>query len=88
MTLVPDPRSVKVASGNSMIDYLQTILWMHMGSKTQLRQFSVDSDKCLQIQFTDVLTHVVWSYYEFGQASPFDSLSSSIVVKELFFKPV
>lgn len=49
VTLVPDPRSVKVASGNSMIDYLQTILWMHMGSKTQLRQFSVDSDKCLQI---------------------------------------
>ena len=34
--LIPDPRTIKVKSGNSMVDYLQSILMFDMNSATRL----------------------------------------------------
>src|ERR1035441_5537034 len=36
VTLVPDPRSIKVQSGNSLHDYLQMQLWFEKKATTKL----------------------------------------------------
>ncbi len=53
--LIPDPRSIKVQSGNSLPDYLQILLWFHLRCTTVLRMQPLESHKCLGIQFTDML---------------------------------
>src|ERR1019366_5793224 len=43
VTLVPDPRSIKVESGNSLVDYLQIELWFSQKAKTLLLSKPKDS---------------------------------------------
>jgi hypothetical protein len=44
--MIPDPRSVKMKSSNSLRDYLQTELWFTKKSKTNLVTWSYDSASC------------------------------------------
>lgn len=85
ITFVPDPRSIKVKSGNSLHDYLQTQLWFEMRSTTILTTEPCDSSANRNIQFSDMLSGIVQGHFEDGNADPWNKLSSNISYKTLFF---
>lgn len=83
--LVPDPRSIKLESGNSMHDYLQTNLWFTEEVPTVLTTKPQDSKKTLALQFADMLSGVVQSHFEDGNVDHLNGLGASICLKRLFF---
>lgn len=85
VTLVPDPRTVKVESGNSMHDYLQTNIWFEKNSSTTLATVPCDSAQSLNIQFTDMLCGAVQSHYEDGNSAAWQILQPHIKHQSLFF---
>ncbi len=85
VTFVPDPRSIKVESGNSLHDYLQTKLWFEKEVKTVLETIPRDSKYCHNLQFTDMLAGTVAAYFEHGHIDNWNVLSSRIALKKLFF---
>ena len=82
---VPDPRSMRVESGRSLHDYLQTELWFTQGASTRLHTNPVDSKHCLNLQFTDMLAGAVQSHFEHGQDVYLAPLSAFIKVSKLYF---
>lgn len=86
--LNPDARAIKVASGNSLHDYLQTELWFTSNVKTELNTTPRDSASTANLQFTDMLAGVASSHYEDGRSEPWNILRPHIgVEKQLFFNP-
>ncbi|HEB85706.1 MAG TPA: hypothetical protein ENI68_01625 [Gammaproteobacteria bacterium] len=85
VTFVPDPRSIKVESGNSLHDYLQTQLWFEMRAKTSLTTTPLDSASSLNVQFSDMLSGIVQGHFEDGNSSPWTELRNNISYKTLFF---
>lgn len=86
VTLIPDPRSLKVKSGNSLHDYLQVDLWFYRQVKTALITKPQDSKKNLNIQFADMLAGLVWAHYEDGEKANYMALAPKIRQKCLYFK--
>jgi len=64
VTFIPDPRTIKVESGNSLHDYLQTELWFTKNVKTVLSTTPLDSKSCKGIQFADMLAGLVQQRFE------------------------
>ena len=62
--LTRDNRTIKVNSGNSCKEYLQTVLWFHMNSETVLNDNPCHSHNEDGIIFIDWITNIVWSKYE------------------------
>lgn len=85
VTLIPDPRVIKVKSGNSLVDYLQTKLWFEKNSKTKLVVENVSSENSLCIKFIDIITNIMWRKYENNEAYFADLLIPKIICKRLFF---
>lgn len=85
VTLIPDPRSIKVASGNSLHDYLQTELWMEKKAATVLNTNPQDSIKCLGLQFADMLAGAIREHHEDGHSPYFKVLRPAIRAHYLFF---
>jgi len=85
VTLVPDPRSIKVESGNSLHDYLQTQLWFERGVQTQLNTCPCDSSCSRNVQFADMLSGLVQSHHEDRRSDPWRVLSPRIRSKALYF---
>jgi len=85
VTMVPDPRSLKVQSGNSLHDYLQVDLWFDRNVKTKLFTLPQDSKHCRAIQFADMPAGLVLSHYEDGEATNYAVLSPRIRQKCLYF---
>lgn len=85
ITFVPDPRSIKVESGNSLHDYLQTQLWFEKQVATTLRTQPCDSASSRNVQFADMLSGVVQGHFEDGNSQPWTELRESISYKTLFF---
>ncbi len=85
VTFIPDPRSIKVKSGNSLHDYLQTELWMAEGAKTILRTTPLESQSCKAIQVADMLSGVVQNHFEDGNSEAWSILSPYIRRRCLFF---
>ena len=85
ITFVPDLRSIKVESGNSLHDYLQTQLWFEKQVKTTLITQPCDSAACLNVQFSDMLAGVVQGHFEDGNSNPWSELRDQISYKTLFF---
>lgn len=85
VTFIPDPRSIKVESGNSLHDYLQTQLWFDKAVQTQLNTIPCDSSASLNVQFADMLSGIVQGHFEDGNSSPWEAIQSSISYKTLFF---
>lgn len=81
----PDPRSIKVASGNSMVDYLQTQLWFERGVVTKLIQRPSESHSNLNLQFIDVIAHIIWSYDEDKDRNAYRILAPMVSRRRLFF---
>ncbi|MCE2746437.1 MAG: DUF3800 domain-containing protein [Burkholderiales bacterium] len=85
VTLIPDPRSIKVASGNSMHDYLQTELWFSANAATQLTTTPLDSSKCHGLQFADLLSGMIQTHYEKKRSECFQIIQHTVTTKTLFF---
>lgn len=85
VTLIPDPRSIKVASGNSLHDYLQTELWFERKVATVLRTTPLDSIKCRGLQFADMLAGAIRCHHENKDSEPFKKLRPHIALRDLFF---
>jgi hypothetical protein len=85
VTFIPDPRSIKVESGNSLHDYLQTALWFHEKVPTRLFTQPIDSAACVNLQFADMLSGIVQGHFEDGNSQAWKVLSSKISYKTLFF---
>lgn len=82
---IPDPRSIKVESGNSLHDYLQTQLWFEKQASTVILTQPCDSSSSLNVQFADMLSGVVQGHFEDGNSQPWKILSSKVSYKSLFF---
>lgn len=82
---IPDPRSIKVESGNSLHDYLQTKLWFELNTKTLLETKPCDSATCRNVQFSDMLSGIVQGHFEDGNSRPWAELRTNISYKTLFF---
>lgn len=85
VTFVPDPRAIKVKSGNSMHDYLQTKLWFEKQSSTILRTTPLESKSCKAIQVADMLSGIVQNHFEDGNSNAWKILAPHIQHKRLFF---
>jgi len=82
---VPDKRSIKVKSGNSLADYLQIVLWFDCGFATKLISNPQESHRNYNLQFTDWIAHCIWAHFERGEKVVFGKLSPMIKVRRLFF---
>lgn len=82
---IPDNRTIKVASGNSLSDYLQTTLWFECGVATTLRNNPQQSDRNYNLQFVDWIAHCVWAHFEDGETRVFSEVSRHIKIRQLFF---
>ena len=85
VNLIRDNKTVKVKSGNSLIDYLQTTLWFEMDSKTRLVDIPSDSKKVQNLIFIDWINNLIWGNFEDKNSEPYDILKSVIDSKKLFF---
>jgi hypothetical protein len=82
---IPDKRSIKVKSGNSLADYLQTTLWFECKAKTRIISNPQESHTNYNLQFVDWVSHCVWSHYEDGEKRVFPVICKRIKVRWLFF---
>jgi hypothetical protein len=85
VTLIPDPRSVKVDSGNCLHHYLEMMLFEE-GAATVLESVNRDSKACLNLQFADMLAGVIGTHFEFKRSVPWRLLEPHVQIKRLFFK--
>jgi hypothetical protein len=85
---IPDNRSVKAASGNSLHDYLQTSLWYEAGASTVLRTASGDSRQNKGLQFADFMAGVVSSSFEQGKSQYLNTEGLRVSIRRLYFPVV
>lgn len=85
VNLIRDNKTIKVKSGNSLIDYLQTEMWFELGSQTRLVDFPSDSKCVKNLIFIDWINNLVWGKYEYGNNAPYDILKNVINSEKLFF---
>lgn len=85
LTMVPDPRSIKVKSGNSLHDYLQTELWFTERANTNLLTCPADSAMSKGVQFADVLAGIVQARFEDNVAHDFQIISPRLTLNRLYF---
>lgn len=81
----PDPRTIKVSSGDSMLDYLQTQLWFDRGVRTSLIERPSESHTNLNLQFVDVISHMIWRHYEDGLSDCYKIIGPQAHCQHLFF---
>jgi hypothetical protein len=85
VTLVPDAKSIKVASGNSLHDYLWIHLTYERGVETDLKTFPCDSSCTPNVQFADMLSGLVHHYYEDSYTNCWNIINNKITSRTLFF---
>lgn len=85
VTMIPDPRSIKVKSGNSLHDYLQTELWFTAKSSTNLLTTPMNSATCKGIQLADVLAGMVQAHFEDNASRDFQMIQPRLILNRLFF---
>ena len=83
--LIPDERSIKVKSQNSLKDYLQIKLWFDLKYKTVVNCYPAVSSGNYNLQFADWIAHCIWAKYENSENSFFDILRPVVRIRELFF---
>lgn len=85
VTLIPDPRTIKIKSGNSLLDYLQISLWFVKKVKTKLIMQTVHSNQSLNLQLIDMVAHITWCMYEDGRLKHAKKLLPYMKNNQLFF---
>lgn len=82
---IPDERTVKVASGNSLTEYLQIKLWFEHNLTTKIINMPGRSHENYTLQFADWIAHCVWIKHEDGISKPHQILRPHIDVAHLYF---
>lgn len=82
---IPDKRTIKVESGNSLSDYLQIHLWYEKNVQTTIKNFPQESHTNLNLQFIDYIANIIWRRYEFNRSGPFNAIRNKINHIPLFF---
>lgn len=82
---IPDERSIKVKSGNSLVDYLQVKLWLDHNQQVKLINKPDRSHEQYNLQFIDWVAHCVWVHCEWGEDAMYKILSPHIKIRPLFF---
>jgi len=85
INFIPDKRSIKVQSGNSLADYLQIKLWFELGSKTQITNMPQESHNELNLQFIDFISNIIWRKYEKSHDIAYNIIRKKIKLTHLFF---
>ena len=85
VNLIRDERSIKVASGNSCIDYMQTKMWFDHSSPTKLVDTPTASHKNLNLILIDWVANFVWSHYEVKKSAAYLKLSAKLSNQTLYF---
>lgn len=85
VNLIRDNKTIKVQSGNSLIDYLQTTLWFDMNCSTRIIDFPSDSKQVKNLIFIDWMNNLIWGKYEDNNDKPFNILRNVITSDKLFF---
>ena len=85
ITFIPDKRSIKVQSGNSLVDYLQIKLWFDLNVSTNIQNRPEESHRSLNLQFIDWISHIIWSNFEKKETKFFNILRPKIKSVPLFF---
>ena len=86
VNLIRDNRTVKVASGNSLIDYLQTYMWFELNGITVLNDMPLDSKSTRKLVFIDWMNNIIWGHYEDKNDSAYTILKGCLREKKLFFR--
>lgn len=82
---IPDERSIKVQSGNSLVDYLQVKLWFDYNQQTKLINMPGRSHEQYNLQFIDWIAHCIWLNFEKGVEKLYKTLIPHIKHRTLFF---
>ncbi len=82
---IPDKRTIKVESGNSLSDYLQTVLWFELNAKTKLVNHPKESHHEYNLQFVDWVANIVWSHFEDNESTVFNEINRCVKIRKLFF---
>lgn len=85
VNLIRDNKTIKVKSGNSLIDYLQTVLWFDCDSQTKIIDIPSDSKQVKNLIFIDWINNLIWGRYEDCNTQPYDIIKNVITSKKLFF---
>lgn len=85
VNLIRDNKTIKVKSGNSLIDYLQTIMWFDLSSQTKIVDIPSDSKQVKNLIFIDWINNLIWGRYEDCNTAPYDVIKNVITSKKLFF---
>lgn len=83
--IMPDARSIKVQSGNSMHDYLSICLGYELRVATHLRSLPTESAHSKPLQFVDMLSGTVHAHFEFGKSQWHERIRPHLRQKTLFF---
>lgn len=83
--MVPDLRSIKVKSGNSLPDYLQIELWFTKRVETVISSYPVDSQNSRGVQFADMLAGLVQNRFEEKFFGHIRLCARYLRLKRLFF---
>lgn len=84
VNLVRDNRSIKLKSGNSLIDYLKTTLMFDYDSQTELVDYPTYSKTNHNLILTDWLNNIIFSHYEDNNSQAFDIISVKLKSQGLF----
>lgn len=85
VNLIRDNKTIKVQSGRSLIDYLQTTMWFDLSSHTKIVDLPSDSKQVKNLIFIDWMNNLIWGRYEDGSTKPYDIIKNIITSKKLFF---
>lgn len=69
-----DCRTIKVASGNSLCEYLRIKLWCEMNSQVSVKLAFPDSRQSLGIQVADFVANAIFRHYERGDSKGYKAL--------------
>ena len=80
-----DKRSIKVKSGNRLVDYLQIKLWFEMNPQTYIQFWPQESHQNLNLLFVDYIVNIVWNHYENNESNIYKMIKNKIESRCLFF---
>jgi len=78
ISFVRDERTIKVKSGNSLIDYLQINLWFVQGSRAKINDYPSDSKLTTNLQFIDWICNSIWVSYENSNSQFVDIIKNNL----------
>ncbi len=74
ITFVSNPRSIRTKKGNHLADLLQTKLWFEKDADSIVLNSPKESLNELNLQFLDLIGHIVWKKYEDNETEAYDIL--------------